>query len=405
MSSKDNENLGYCSPKSPADRAVGDIQISTGPSAKVQAAAAAVAEAAAEAEAAARKAKEQAKQQGKTSEEETVEIQPPTPRISDEAARLFGEKAVEIARYCFHCDAEHEDGLWEFMLPDVSFIGPLPGMEEIFGVEAYKKAIADDLEFWFDYFDEKYFLLYSDGKTAVVSGHLIMKTRPGEKIFIFVKQRFTFFFINQNGIPMVHHVHISDPDNISTDEAFPFRVGLELRKLIDKMKESALNDAMTGLHNRAFLEEYYDELNTEINAAPPRGLVMYFDLNGFKKVNDTYGHAAGDSLIRAFATSLKKAAEKVLVKSEVLRAGGDEFIIFAPRDDRSVVRPLSKAIAKQLKQRTYHLEGLVSFAIGWVNPDGTKTIKELIAIADRRMYQCKSRLKKIQARKEEQAKG
>ena len=51
MSSKDNENLGYCSPKSPADRAVGDIQISTGPSAKVQAAAAAVAEAAAEADA------------------------------------------------------------------------------------------------------------------------------------------------------------------------------------------------------------------------------------------------------------------------------------------------------------------------------------------------------------------
>ena len=390
MDSKDNKDLGYGSQKSPADRAEGD---STGPSAKVQAAAAAVAEAAAE------KAKE------KKSGASVSELPPPEPRITDEAARLFGEKAVEIARYCFHCDAEHEDGLWEFMLPDVTFIGPLPGMEEVFGIEAYKNAIADDLEFWFDYFDERYFLLYSDGKTAVVSGHLSMKTRPGEKIFIVVKQRFTFFFINHNGIPMVHHVHISDPDNISTDEAFPFRVGLELRKLIDKMKESALNDAMTGLHNRAFLEEYYDELNAEINAAPPRGLVLYFDLNGFKKVNDTYGHAAGDSLIRAFATSLKKAAEKVLVKSEVMRAGGDEFIIFAPRDDRSVVRPLSKAIAKQLKQRTYHLEGLVSFAVGWVKPDGTKTIKELIAIADRRMYQCKSRLKKIQARKEGQAKS
>lgn len=396
MDGKDNKDLGYSSQKSPADRAMGDIP---GPSAKVQAAAAAVAEAAAEAE------KAKAKKQGEKSGESVSELPSPEPRITDEAARLFGEKAVEIARYCFHCDAEHEDGLWEFMLPDVTFIGPLPGMEEVFGIEAYKNAIADDLEFWFDYFDERYFLLYSDGKTAVVSGHLIMKTRPGEKIFIFVKQRFTFFFINKNGIPMVHHVHISDPDNISTDEAFPFRVGLELRKLIDKMKESALNDAMTGLHNRAFLEEYYDELNAEINAAPPRGLVLYFDLNGFKKVNDTYGHAAGDSLIRAFATSLKKAAEEVLVKAEVLRAGGDEFIIFAPRDDRRAVHPLSKAIAKQLKQRTYHLEGLVSFAMGWVNPDGTKTIKELIAIADRRMYQCKSRLKKIQARKEEQAKG
>ena len=141
MDGKDNKDLGYGSQKSPADRAMGDIP---SPSAKVQAAAAAVAEAAAEAE------KAKAKKQGEKSGESISELPPPEPRITDEAARLFGEKAVEIARYCFHCDAEHEDGLWEFMLPDVTFIGPLPGMEEIFGIEAYKNAIADDLEFWFD---------------------------------------------------------------------------------------------------------------------------------------------------------------------------------------------------------------------------------------------------------------
>ncbi len=314
-------------------------------------------------------------------------------RVTDADARIFGEKAVEVARYCFHCDAEHESGLWNFMLPDVSFIGPLPGMDEVFGIEAYKKAIADDLEFWFDYYDEKYFLLFSDGQHAVVTGHLILKTRPGEQIFLFVKQRFTFFFINVDGVPMVYHVHISDPDNISTDEAFPFRVGSELRELIEKIKQSALSDAMTKLHNRNFLEENYDALNAQINAAAPAGLVLYFDLNGFKQVNDSYGHAAGDSLIRSFAAALRAAAANFLPHSEILRAGGDEFIVIAPQAVRRDIRPFTHEVKAQLCERVYNLKNKISFAIGWARPDGQKSIKELIAMADQRMYRCKRRQK------------
>ncbi len=314
-------------------------------------------------------------------------------RVNSEEARLFGEKAVEIARFCFHCDAEHEDGLWDWMLPDVSFIGPLPGMDEVFGIEAYKHAISDDLQFWFDYFDEHYFLLYSDGNTAVVSGHLTMKTRPGEQIFLLVKQRFTFFFINQHGKPMVYHVHISDPDNISTDEAFPFRVGLELRELIEKMRESAVNDAMTGLHNRNFLEENYDALNHAINQPPLGGMVVYFDLNNFKQVNDTQGHASGDSLIRFFAQALKCSAEKTLQRFELMRSGGDEFILVSFADALNKLLPLCRMVRTELNARLQGTKLNISFSAGFALPDGRTSIKELISNADQRMYRCKRRLK------------
>lgn len=323
------------------------------------------------------------------------EILPKSLGSDTEQARRFGERAVEITRYCFDCDAHHDPGFWRYVLDDVTFIGPLPGMDAVMGKEAYQDAISDDLNIWFNYHDSHFYLLYSDGNTAAVGGHTIMKTVDDEKIFILVKQRFTFLFVNVNGTPMIYHVHISDPDNISLDENFPYNVGRELRELVDRMRDSAIIDAMTGLYNRNFLEVNYDELNQALGVDKSKGLVLYMDLNNFKQINDTYGHAAGDAMIRVFGHSISAGAKEVLRQHYVVRAGGDEFIVIAPEDDIKVLIKFLHAIAHHMQEQTKDLKITLTFAAGFAQPRGGRSLQEIISVADHRMYRIKRRYKEI----------
>jgi diguanylate cyclase (GGDEF)-like protein len=93
------------------------------------------------------------------------------------------------------------------------------------------------------------------------------------------------------------------------------------------LRHHAFRDPLTGLYNRRFLHEALDlELRRAVRRRVPVGLVM-LDLDGFKKINDTYGHAAGDSLLQAVATLLQS---NVRASDVLCRYGGDEFSIMMP---------------------------------------------------------------------------
>ena len=93
------------------------------------------------------------------------------------------------------------------------------------------------------------------------------------------------------------------------------------------LRHQAFRDPLTGLYNRRFLQEALDlELRRAARRRMPVGLVM-LDVDGFKKINDAYGHAAGDSLLQAVATLLQL---KVRTSDVLCRYGGDEFSIVMP---------------------------------------------------------------------------
>jgi len=93
------------------------------------------------------------------------------------------------------------------------------------------------------------------------------------------------------------------------------------------LRYQAFRDSLTGLYNRRFLQEALDlELRRAVRRSLPVAFVM-LDVDGFKKVNDAYGHVAGDLLLQALATLLQS---KIRASDVLCRYGGDEFCIVMP---------------------------------------------------------------------------
>lgn len=143
-----------------------------------------------------------------------------------------------------------------------------------------------------------------------------------------------------------------------------------------RAETAALLDPLTGLLNRRGLVEYAPRL---LQRGPV--MVAFLDLNDLKTINDVQGHAAGDDLLLRVGHTLSRALRE---GDLVARVGGDEFIAAIEGDDLRVVERVVKSLQR----------ARISVAIGYaLAPIEAPTIEEAIAIADKRMYACKTRMK------------
>lgn len=113
-----------------------------------------------------------------------------------------------------------------------------------------------------------------------------------------------------------------------------------LHERAENLEREALTDALTGLHNGRFLHAHLQDL---LGAAQARGAALalvFVDLDGFKGVNDAYGHAAGDALLREVAGRLRAVARE---DELLVRLGGDEFVLLAPVRTRAQARERARA--------------------------------------------------------------
>jgi diguanylate cyclase (GGDEF)-like protein len=149
----------------------------------------------------------------------------------------------------------------------------------------------------------------------------------------------------------------------------------------------ALHDELTGLPNRRLLEDRLDRAIARASRHDARFGMFFLDLNGFKQVNDTYGHKAGDALLQEAA---KRMNASVRASDTVARTGGDEFIILV--DSIQQVADMSRIRAKleQALSVPAFIDGHqlpVPASIGLaVYPDDGHTVDALFARADQRMY-------------------
>jgi two-component system cell cycle response regulator len=103
-----------------------------------------------------------------------------------------------------------------------------------------------------------------------------------------------------------------------------------LRSMVTNAVELAITDPLTGLHNRRYLDSHLRSLVERSAKAGKPVAVLAFDLDFFKGINDTYGHDAGDDVLREFSHRLKKSVRGIDL---VVRHGGEEFVVVMPETD------------------------------------------------------------------------
>jgi diguanylate cyclase (GGDEF)-like protein len=165
----------------------------------------------------------------------------------------------------------------------------------------------------------------------------------------------------------------------------------ELKQREAQALQLADRDGLTGLYNRRRLSERLTELIEDAAAQGHSLGVLFIDLDGFKRINDVFGHAMGDELLKTVAARI---ASRARTDDVVCRYGGDEFIVLLPRvPDRAAAREVADTIAERvaLPCRLGGEELRVTAAIGIsLFPDDGYTGLELLERADRQMYRIKA---------------
>ena len=156
-------------------------------------------------------------------------------------------------------------------------------------------------------------------------------------------------------------------------------------RIQERLVQSANRDQLTGLYNRRSLDTYQGSLDGEEGF-----LIVMADINGFKAVNDTYGHAVGDQVLQATAQAFR---EGIREGDMAIRHGGDEFILFLRQSAGGPVEELLERIRKRV-EAPREVDGFLAslrISLGAASfPEDGKTMDELLKLADQRMYQEKN---------------
>jgi diguanylate cyclase (GGDEF)-like protein len=165
----------------------------------------------------------------------------------------------------------------------------------------------------------------------------------------------------------------------------------EWRNSQQRLTHMASSDVLTGLPNRQRVRELLDAALRRAQTTGTACAVLFLDLDGFKPVNDTFGHATGDAVLRGVA---RRLSEEIGSVGHVGRMGGDEFaIVISPAESRDAVAYLSERLIQRVSE-PYQVEGTqvrIGMSIGCAfGPADAATVDELVQKADLALYLAKA---------------
>jgi len=156
------------------------------------------------------------------------------------------------------------------------------------------------------------------------------------------------------------------------------------------LKTMALEDQLTGLPNRRAGLEALDKAWSKSKRDGESLLVMIMDIDHFKAVNDTYGHEAGDDVLKHTADAMKKAVRDY---DEICRFGGEEFLVVCPGAGMEVAALVGNRIRQAVEENhvvTSEFDGGVTISIGAaILEEGIDSPKDLVKLADEALYGAK----------------
>ncbi|MDR1854362.1 MAG: diguanylate cyclase [Azoarcus sp.] len=165
---------------------------------------------------------------------------------------------------------------------------------------------------------------------------------------------------------------------------------LEVRRLMETLRDSSLRDPMTGLNNRRFLEEYIDTLTANVRRKQTHVAILMLDLDHFKMVNDTYGHDTGDAVLKTVASVIKNS---VRTSDIVVRYGGEEFLAVLQETTIQAALIVAEKIRSAVEKLSFTHGGVAlkkTISIGVADfPGDSATFWQAVKFADVALYHAK----------------
>ena len=172
------------------------------------------------------------------------------------------------------------------------------------------------------------------------------------------------------------------------------------RRLQNRLNENyrrslslALTDELTGLYNRRYLFAHLDEMITRINSEGVGAALLLFDIDHFKRVNDTYGHPTGDEVLRQIA---RRAQDSVRSDDLVARLGGEEFAVVMPETGLAIASAVAARLRLAVAAKPFVLPGAsgeldITISIGvTVANAGYEDRDQFLKRADDALYEAKA---------------
>ncbi|HYZ40230.1 MAG TPA: PleD family two-component system response regulator [Stellaceae bacterium] len=172
------------------------------------------------------------------------------------------------------------------------------------------------------------------------------------------------------------------------------------KRLQDRLQESyrrslslALTDELTGLYNRRYLFAHLDELIGRLRQDGIDIAVLLFDIDHFKQVNDTHGHAAGDDVLRELAARAMNCVRSVDL---VARLGGEEFVVVMPETDLAIAVTVAERLRAEIAREPFFVKAIgerlsVTVSVGVTAADGHDDERnKMLKRADDALYAAKS---------------
>ncbi len=167
-----------------------------------------------------------------------------------------------------------------------------------------------------------------------------------------------------------------------------FDVSVKNTKLYIQMEDMARRDGLTGIYNRLYFNQLITETISDVIDKHMPLSVALFDIDKFKRVNDTYGHLAGDEVIKMVAKMAEKYAEEH--GGFAARYGGEEFLVILPDYDETAALPILEKMHEEIKSTVVKTEGheiRINCCIGLTSyPNLCSNTSLLVSRADRAMY-------------------
>jgi two-component system cell cycle response regulator len=167
------------------------------------------------------------------------------------------------------------------------------------------------------------------------------------------------------------------------------RLRKDVKRAHAKMAEMSIEDELTKLHNRRYFVEALEGEFERANRYETEIALVIMDLDLFKKINDKYGHPAGDTVLSEIGRILK---EHVRRNDIACRYGGEEFAVILPNVSRDNIFAVYERFREMVSEHLFEYESNqfhITISIGIAFGNDVKSINDLLVHADRALYQAK----------------